>query len=43
VASVLGTTVKTANFYRYQLKKKLGVHSIAELAAFAVRSGVVFE
>src|SRR5215469_524800 len=43
VASVLGTSVKTANFHRYQLKKKLGVHSIAELAAFAVRSGVVFE
>jgi DNA-binding NarL/FixJ family response regulator len=43
VATLLGTSVKTANFHRYQLKKKLGVRSIAELAAFAVRSGVVFE
>jgi DNA-binding NarL/FixJ family response regulator len=43
VANLLGTSVKTANFHRYQLKKKLGVRSIAELAAFAVRSGVVFE
>lgn len=41
VATLLGTSVKTANFHRYQLKKKLGVRSIAELAAYAVRSGVV--
>jgi DNA-binding NarL/FixJ family response regulator len=43
VANLLGTSVKTANFHRYQLKKKLGVHSIAELAAFAVRRGLVSE
>lgn len=43
VASILGTSVKTANFHRYQLKKKLGVRSIAELAAFAVRVGVISE
>jgi DNA-binding NarL/FixJ family response regulator len=41
VAGILGTSVKTANFHRYQLKKKLGVRSIAELAAFAVRRGLV--
>jgi|SRR5271166_6191551 len=43
VAGILGTSVKTANFHRYQLKKKLGVRSIAELAAFAVRRGLVSE
>lgn len=41
VAGILGTSVKTANFHRYQLKKKLGVRSIAELATYAVRHGVV--
>jgi DNA-binding CsgD family transcriptional regulator len=34
VANLLGTSVKTANFHRSQLKKKLGVHSIAQLATF---------
>ena len=43
VANILGTSVKTANFHRYQLKRKLGVRSIAELAAFAVRNGMVSE
>ena len=43
VASILGISVKTANFHRYEVKKKLGVHSIAELAAFAARSGLVSE
>jgi len=43
VASILGISVKTADFHRYEVKKKLGVHSIAELAAFAARSGVVSE
>ena len=43
VANILGISVKTANFHRYEVKKKLGVHSIAELGAFAVRAGVVSE
>ncbi len=43
VASILGISVKTANFHRYEVKKKLGVRSIAELAAFAARSGLVSE
>jgi DNA-binding NarL/FixJ family response regulator len=43
VASILGISVKTANFHRYEVKKKLGVHSIAELGAFAARAGVVSE
>jgi len=38
VANLLRTSVKTANFHRPQLKKKLGVHSIAQLATFAVRN-----
>lgn len=43
VASILGISVKTANFHRYEVKKKLRVRSIAELAAFAVRSGLISE
>ena len=43
VANILGISVKTANFHRYEVKKKLGVRSIAELAAFAARSGLVSE
>ncbi|HLG99575.1 MAG TPA: response regulator transcription factor [Bryobacteraceae bacterium] len=43
VASILGISVKTANFHRFEVKKKLGVHSIAELAAFAARRGMIPE
>ena len=43
IASILGISVKTANFHRAELKKSLGVGSIAELAAYAARSGVVSE
>ena len=43
VASILGISVKTANFHRYELKKKLGLHSIAGLAAYAAREGMVSE
>lgn len=43
VASILGISVKTANFHRFEVKKKLGVRSIAELAAFAARSGLISE
>lgn len=43
VAGILGISIKTANFHRYEVKKKLGVRSIAELAAFAARSGLISE
>lgn len=43
VAAILGISVKTANFHRFEVKKKLGVHSIAELAAFAARRGLIPE
>jgi DNA-binding NarL/FixJ family response regulator len=43
IAVILGTSMKTVNFHRDQLKKKLGVHSIAELGAFAARKGFVSE
>jgi DNA-binding NarL/FixJ family response regulator len=43
IAGILGTSMKTVNFHRDQLKKKLGVHSIAELGAFAARKGFVSE
>lgn len=41
VARVLGIAVKTAEFHRHQLMRRLGVRSIAELAAFAVREGFI--
>jgi DNA-binding NarL/FixJ family response regulator len=41
VASILNISVKTAEFHRNQVMKKLGVRSIAELAAFAVREGII--
>ena len=43
IAAILGISVKTANFHRAGIKKALGVGSIAELAAYAARSGVVSE
>jgi len=42
-AVILGTSVKTVNFHRDQLKRKLGVHSTAELATYAARIGLVSE
>jgi DNA-binding NarL/FixJ family response regulator len=43
IATILSISVKTANFHRYEVKKKLGVHSIAELATYAARNGVISE
>jgi len=41
VAKILGIAVKTAEFHRHQLMRRLGLGSIAELAAFAVREGFI--
>jgi DNA-binding NarL/FixJ family response regulator len=41
VAKILGIAVKTAEFHRHQLMRRLGLGSIAELAAFAVREGYI--
>ena len=41
VAKILGIAVKTAEFHRHQLMRRLGLGSIAELAAFAVREGII--
>ncbi len=43
IARILGISVKTANFHRYEVKKRLGVRSIAELAAYATRRGLISE
>ena len=41
VARILGTTVKNAEKHRYELMKKLRVRNAAELAIFAVKTGLV--
>ena len=41
VSKILGIAVKTAEFHRHQLMRRLGLRSIAELATFAVREGFV--
>jgi DNA-binding NarL/FixJ family response regulator len=41
MAAKLGVSVKTVEFHRAQLVKKLGIRSIAGLVCFAVRVGVI--
>jgi DNA-binding NarL/FixJ family response regulator len=43
IAKILDVSVKTVQFHRGQLMRKLGVHSAVKLAAFAVREGLVSE
>lgn len=43
VATILGVSVKTAEFHRSRIMRKLGLHSAAELGAFAVREGFAYE
>ena len=43
VAEILHISVKTAEFHRGRIMSKLGVHTAAELATFAVRTGIVGE
>ena len=43
IAVCLGVSVKTVEFHRTRLMAKLGVHNAAEIATFAVRSGMVGE
>ena len=41
MAEILGVSIKTVEFHRSQLMRTLGVHTVAELAVFAVRMGLV--
>jgi len=43
VAAILRVSVKTAEFHRARIMRQLGLYSSAELAAFAVREGLVTE
>jgi DNA-binding NarL/FixJ family response regulator len=43
IATTLNLSVKTAEFHRGQLMRKLGVHSAAALTQIAVRDGLVNE
>jgi len=43
IAKILSVSVKTVQFHRGQLMRKLGVHSAVKLAAYAVREGLVSE
>lgn len=41
VAAVLKLSVKTVEFHKFSIKKKLGVQSVAELARYAAKTGIV--
>lgn len=41
IASTLGIAQKTVEFHRNSIMKRLGLHSIAELTRYAVRSGIL--
>ena len=43
LGDILSVSVKTVEFHRGRIMAKLGVHTAAELAAFAVRRGMVGE
>jgi DNA-binding NarL/FixJ family response regulator len=43
IATILKVSVKTVQFHRGQIMRKLGVHSAVKLTAFAVREGMVNE
>ena len=40
VAQILGVSVKTVEFHREQIGKRLGIHTNAELIAYAIRNGI---
>ncbi len=40
VAQILGVSVKTVEFHREQIGKRLGLHTNAELIAYAIRNGI---
>ena len=40
IAKTLGVSVKTVEFHRQQIYRKLGLHTHAELTAYAIRHGI---
>ena len=43
IATILKVSIKTVQFHRGQIMRKLGIHSAVKLAAFAVKEGLVIE
>jgi DNA-binding NarL/FixJ family response regulator len=41
IAAILDISVKTVEFHRHRINEKLGVHTVAELTAYAIRHGIV--
>ena len=41
IARIVGLSVKTVEFHKQKICEKLGVHSDAELTAYAIRHGIV--
>jgi DNA-binding NarL/FixJ family response regulator len=41
IAGRLSLSEKTVEFHKYRVMQKLGVHTLAELARYAVKSGLV--
>ena len=41
IAQILGTSVKTVEYHRQRITEKLGIHTSAELTAYAIRHGIV--
>jgi DNA-binding CsgD family transcriptional regulator len=41
IAARLGITVETANFHRFEIKRRLGVKSTAGIVRWAIRNGAI--
>ena len=41
IAGILHLSVKTAEFHKYNIMRKLGLHSTAELTKYAMRNGLI--
>ena len=39
-ADVLGVSVRTVEFHKYQIMRKLGIHTNAEMTKYAVKLGI---
>jgi DNA-binding NarL/FixJ family response regulator len=40
IAQILGVSVKTVEFHKWKITEKLGIHTDAELTAYAIRNGI---
>ena len=41
IAQILNVSPKTVDFHRGKIMRKVGVHTVAELTAFALKSGII--